>query len=85
MNEFYNCNFKRGDIIIGINPQDKFSYLKIFIIKDIHSHDEYGREIVDHVKVDSRRENDISTDINNYEIGIRFLNRDYRKINIEDV
>ena len=43
MNEFYNCNFKRDDIIIGINPENKFSYLKIFRIKDFVTHEEFDK------------------------------------------
>lgn len=86
MSEFHNCNFKVGDIIIGINPRNKFSYLRVFIIKDFETHDDYGREVVDYVRVDYVTDNEICTDIHsNYEIGVSFLNRDFRRIVIEEV
>ena len=80
MNEFYNCNFKRDDIIIGINPENKFSYLKIFRIKDFVTHEEYGRTIVDYVT-----ENEICTDLHTTDIGVSFLNKNFRRINVEEV
>lgn len=85
MNEFYNCNFKRDDIIIGINPENKFSYLKIFRIKDFVTHEEYGRTIVTFAIVDYVTENEICTDLHTTDIGVSFLNKNFRRINVEEV
>lgn len=83
MMKYYNCRFNVGDIVIGINPKYKRSYLNVFMITNIDSHDEYGREFADTIKMDYRRDNDICTDINTHEVDVKTLNRDYRKINIE--
>ena len=84
MNEFYNCNFKRDDIIIGINHNDKFSYLRIFRIVDFVTHDNYGLTIVDAATVHHITRNEIYTDLHKYDIGVSFLNRDYKRINVEE-
>ena len=85
MSEFYNCNFKRDDIIIGINPNDKFSYLRIFRIVDFVTHDYYGHTIVDAATVHYVTRDEIYTDLHTYDVGVSFLNRDYKRINVEEV
>lgn len=85
MSNYYNCNFNVDDFIIGVNPEDKYSYLKIFKIKEIKSHDEYGREIVDSIVLEYRRESHPYIDICNIEIsnGVKTIHRDYKKISTE--
>ena len=85
MNEFYNCNFKCDDIIIGINPNDKFSYLRIFRIVDFVTHDNYGHTIVDAVTVHYITRDEIYTDLHQYDIDVSFLNKNFRRIKIEEV
>lgn len=85
MNEFYNCNFKRDDIIIGINPNNKFSYLRIFRIVDFVTHDNNCHTIVDAVTVHYIIRNDIYTDLHQYDINVSFLNKNFRRIKIEEV
>lgn len=85
MSEFYNCNFKRDDIIIGINPEDKFSYLKIFRIKDFITHEDLGRTMVTFAIVDNVTVGEICTDLHTNDIGVSFLNNNFRRIKIEEV
>lgn len=85
MSEFYNCNFKCNDIIIGINPENKFSYLKIFRIKDFVTHKDFGRVMVDFAIVDYTSESEICVDLHTTDIGVSFLNKNFRRIKVEEV
>ena len=85
MSEFYNCNFKRDDIIIGINPENKFSYLKIFRIKDFITHDEYGRTIVTFAIVEWTTEDNIFKDIHIDNFSVKYLNKNFKRLILEDV
>ena len=85
MSEFYNCNFKVGDIIIGIDPSHKKSYLRICRIKGFDTHDEYGRTVVDYAEVDFVTEDDLIKSVHRNKIGVSFLNKFFRRIVVEEV
>lgn len=85
MSEFYNCNFKVGDIIIGVNPESKSCYLKIFKIKDFATHDDFGRKIVDFAIVEHTTEHNLCTDIHTTKIGVKILNSNFKRIVVEEV
>ena len=84
MSEYYNCNYKVNDVIIGINPTNKFSYLQIFRIKDFIVHDYYGHKIVDYVKIEYVSRNDMYVDIHETEVAVSFLNNNFKRLILED-
>ena len=81
MSEFYNCNFKVGDIIIGIEPNQPFTFLKIFRIIGFSTHEEYGRTLVDFAEVEYPTDDGVDTT----DIGVSALNHYYRRIVVEEV
>ena len=85
MSEYYNCNFKVNDIIIGINPDNKYTYLKIFRIKDFKVYEEYGRKIVDYATLEHVDRNDVYVDIHTDEVVVRFLNNNFKRLMLEEV
>ena len=58
MSEYYNCNFKINDIIMGVNPDNKFTYLKLFRIKHFVTKEEYGRVMVTNAVIEYTTRND---------------------------
>lgn len=85
MSEFDNCNFKRDDIIIGINPENKFSYLRIFRIVDFVTHEDLGRNMISFAIVEYINESEGCSELHTINININILNKNFRRINIEEV
>lgn len=85
MSEYYNCNYKVNDIIIGINPDNKYSYLRIFRIKDLKTREEYGRTIVDYAIIERITRDDVYVDINEDDVVVNFLNNNFKRLVLEEV
>ena len=85
MSEYYNCNFKIDDIIIGINPDNKFTYLKLFRIKRFITEEEYGRIMVRDVILEHVTRDEIYTDVHEENVVVRFLNKNFKRLVLEDM
>ena len=85
MNEFYNCNFKCDDIIIGINPENRFSYLRLFRIKRFITKEEYGRIIVTDAILEHVTRDEIYTDFHEDSVVVSFLNNNFKRLALEEV
>ena len=85
MSEYYNCNFKIDDIIIGVNPNNKYSYLKPFRIKDFITKEEYGRIMVTDAILEHVTRDEIYTDIHEDIVVVSFLNNNFKRLVLEEV
>jgi hypothetical protein len=83
MQEFDNCNFKEGDIIIGVNPDNRSSFLTIAKIKKFNTHEDMNRTIVDSAMLQFASKDDIdgTSRIGIHAIvDINILNKDFNVI-----
>ena len=85
MGEFYNCNFKVGDIIIGVDSSSKKSYLRICKIVGFDTHEDLGRTFVDYAKIEFVTEDDLLKSVHRDRISVKFLNHYFRRIVVEEV
>lgn len=85
MSEYYNCNFKINDIIIGVNPDNKFSYLKLFRIKSFITKEEYGRIMITDAILEHVTRDEIYTDFHEDSIVVSFLNNNFKRLVLEEV
>ena len=85
MNEYYNCNFKINDIIIGVNPDNKFTYLKLFRIKRFITKEEYGRIMVTDAILEHVTRDEMYVDIHEDDVVVSFLNNNFKRLVLEEV
>lgn len=72
----YDMNYKIGDIVIGVNSEDEFSYLRLFKLKDIIDRENYGTIMI----LEYMCHRDSYHDCNNIYYSVLNFNKYFKKV-----